>query len=172
MTTHRFSAAEYYHLGELGLLSERTELLNGIIIDMEPIGPWHADIVQILAHMFELQAHEQFSVRVQSPIDLGPESQPQPDLVLCRVRRYRDRHPVVTDIYLVVEVADTTLDFDLADKRALYSAADIAEYWVIDVQGKKLVRFLRDGKEQPVTSTKISPAIFPDLNIDLAVLFG
>jgi Uma2 family endonuclease len=93
-------------------------------------------------------------------------------LVLCRVRRYRDRHPTVTDIYLVVGVADTTLDFGLADKRALYSAAGIAEYWVIDVQGKKLIRFLRDGKEQPVTSTKISPAIFPDLNIDLAELFG
>jgi hypothetical protein len=56
--------------------SEKRQSINGIIIDMEPIGPWHADIVQIFAHMFELQAHEQFSVRVQSPIDLGPESQP------------------------------------------------------------------------------------------------
>jgi Uma2 family endonuclease len=172
MTTHRFTVAEYYRLGELGLLDQRTELIEGIIIDMEPIGPWHADIVQMLAHAFEQQAHRRFSVRVQSPIDLGPESQPQPDLVLCYPRRYRDRHPGAADIFLVIEVADTTLDFDLADKRALYSAAGIAEYWVIDVQAKKLTRFVRNGMEQPASGTRLSPVTFPDLEIDLAELFA
>jgi Putative restriction endonuclease len=96
---------------------------------MEPIGPWHADIADVLTQVFAEQARARFRVRVQSPIDLGPKSQPQPDLVLCRPGRYRDRHPTGNDIYLVVEVADTTLDFDLADKRALYSSAGIAEYW-------------------------------------------
>jgi hypothetical protein len=86
---HRFSVADYYRLGELGILGERTELIEGIVIDMEPIGPWHADLLQILAHRLDQQAQEKFSVRVQSPIDLGPQSQPQPDLVLCRPGRYR-----------------------------------------------------------------------------------
>jgi Uma2 family endonuclease len=169
---HRFSVAEYYRLGELGLLDRRTELIEGLIIDMEPIGPWHADIVDVLTQVFAEQARARFRVRVQSPIDLGPESQPQPDLVLCRPGRYRDRHPTVNDIYLVVEVADTTLDFDLADKRALYSSAGIAEYWVIDVQAKKLTRLVKNGVEQPVSDTRISPAAFPDASIDLAELFG
>jgi Uma2 family endonuclease len=172
MTSHRFSVAEYYHLGELGILDQRTELIEGQIIDMEPIGPWHADIVDILTQAFVEQARERFRVRIQQPIDLGPESQPQPDLVLCRPGRYRDRHPTVTDIYLVVEVADTTLDFDLADKRALYAGAGVAEYWVIDVQAKKLTRFVRNGVEQPVASPTISPAAFPDVNINLVELFG
>jgi Uma2 family endonuclease len=104
---HRFSVAEYYRLGEPGLLDRRTELIEGLIIDMEPIGPWHADIVDVLTQLFAEGARALFRVRVQSPIDLGPESQPQPDLVLCRPGRYRDRHPTVNDIYLVVEVADT-----------------------------------------------------------------
>ena len=172
MITHRFSVAEYYHLGELGLLNQRTELINGIITDMEPIGPWHADIVQILTHTFEQQAHERFSVRVQSPIDLGPESQPQPDLALCRPERYRDRHPGAADIYLIVEVADTTLDFDLADKRALYAGLGIAEYWVINIQAKKLSRFIQGGVELPLTHAKISPVAFPGVSIDLAELFS
>lgn len=171
MTTHRFNVAEYYRMGELGLLSERTELIDGIIIDMEPIGPWHADIVSTLQQIFHQQANERYAVRIQQPIDLGPESQPQPDVVLCRLQRYRDRHPGPTDIYLIIEVADTTLDFDLADKRALYSNAGIAEYWVIDVQAKKLIRFLCDGKEQSVASSKISPAAFPNVSVELAELF-
>jgi Uma2 family endonuclease len=172
MTTHRFSVLEYYRLGELGLLSERTELIDGIIIDMEPIGPWHADIVDSLTQAFIEQAHGRFRVRVQQPIDLGSESQPQPDLALCRLGRYRDRHPGSADIYLIVEVADTTLDFDLADKRALYAHAGVAEYWVIGVQAKKLTRFVRNGVEEPVSGTKISPVEFPDVSIDLAELFG
>jgi len=48
MTSHRFSVGDYYRLGELGILGERTELIEGIIIDMEPIGPWHASILDIL----------------------------------------------------------------------------------------------------------------------------
>jgi len=92
--------------------------------------------------------------------------------VLCRPGRYRDRHPSPADIFLVIEVADTTLDFDLADKRALYVAAGIAEYWVIDVQAEKLTRFAQGGVEQPVASTKISPVAFSDVSIELAELFG
>jgi len=172
MITHHFNVTEYYRLGELGVLDQRTELIDGIIIDMEPIGPWHADIVDILNQAFSAQALGRFRVRVQQPIDLGFESQPQPDLVLCRPGRYRDRHPSPADIFLVIEVADTTLDFDLADKRAMYEAAGIAEYWVIDVQAEKLTRFAQGGVEQPVASTKISPVAFSDVSIELAELFG
>jgi Uma2 family endonuclease len=172
MTPHRFSVTEYYRMGESGLLDGRTELIEGLIIDMEPIGPWHADIVDILTQTFAKQAQERFRVRVQQPIDLGPESQPQPDLALCRPGRYRDRHPGSGDIFLIIEVADTTLDFDLADKRALYSGAGIAEYWVIDLQAKKLTRFLRNGIEEPISAARISPSTFPDVSINLAELFG
>jgi Uma2 family endonuclease len=64
------------------------------------------------------------------------------------------------------------VDFDLADKRALYSNAGIAEYWVIDVQAKKLTRFVQGGVEQPVSGSRISPVTFPDMSIDLEELFG
>jgi Uma2 family endonuclease len=167
---HRFSVADYYRLGELGILDQRTELIEGQIIDMEPIGPWHASILDILNQTFCEQARQQFRVRVQEPIDLGPESQPQPDMVLCRPRHYRVRHPTPADIFLIIEVADSTLNFDLTEKRALYANAGIAEYWVIEVQAKKLTRFVQDRVEQ--AGSRISPAAFPDVRIDLAELFG
>jgi Uma2 family endonuclease len=169
---HRFNVNEYYQLGELGILDQRTELIDGIILNMEPIGPWHASVVDVLTQVFVEQAHDRFRVRVQQPLDLGPESQPQPDLALCRPGRYRDRHPTPADIFLVVEVAGTTLDFDLADKRALYAGAGIAEYWVIDLLGKKLTRFVQGELERAVPGTRISPVAFPDVSIDLAELFG
>ncbi|MBV8224495.1 MAG: Uma2 family endonuclease [Verrucomicrobia bacterium] len=175
MTAHRFSVAEYHRLGELGLLDKRTELIEGLIIDIEPIGPWHADVVDILAQTFVKQAGERFRVRVQQPIDLGQESQPQPDLVLCRPVRYKDHHPGAPAIFLIVEVADTTLDFDLGQKRDLYAAASIAAYWVIDVQGKKVSRFVLAGKdlvERPVSGSEIRPKAFPDVSVDLPELFG
>jgi len=64
------------------------------------------------------------------------------------------------------------LDFDPADKRALYAAAGIAEYWVINAQARKLTRFIQGGVELPVKSSKISPVAFPGVSIDLAELFG
>jgi Uma2 family endonuclease len=62
---HRFTTQQYYELGELGFLDKRTELLEGIITDMEPIGPWHADIGDILSRIFNEHACGRFRVRVQ-----------------------------------------------------------------------------------------------------------
>jgi Uma2 family endonuclease len=81
---HRFSLEQYYELGELGLLDRRTELLDGVITDMEPVSPWHANIGDILSRIFNEGARGRFRVRVQYPINLGQMSQPQPDLVLYR----------------------------------------------------------------------------------------
>jgi Uma2 family endonuclease len=74
-----------------------------------------------------------------------------------------------------VEVADTTLDFDLGQKRDLYLSASIPEYWIIDLLGKKLLRLTREGAdlvEHPSPGITLAPASFPDVSIDLAELFG
>jgi len=126
---HRFNLSQYYELGELGLLDKRTELLEGIITDMEPTGPWHANIGDILSRIFNEQARDRFRVRVQYPINLGAMSQPQPDLVLYRPGLRRMQHLGAADISLVVEISDSSLSFHLSQKLALYKAAGIQEYW-------------------------------------------
>ena len=125
---HRFSLEQYYELGEFGLLDRRTELLDGIIIDMEPVSPWHANIGDILSRIFNEGARGRFRVRVQYPINLGQMSQSQPDLVLYRPGTWRGQHPGAADISLVVQISDTSLSFDLGQKLAFYKSAGIPEF--------------------------------------------
>jgi Uma2 family endonuclease len=110
---HRFSVEQYYELGELGLLDKRTELLEGIITDMEPISPWHANVGDILSRIFNEQAQGRFRVRVGYPIALGRNSQVQPDLVLYRPGLWRWQHPGAADISLLIEISESSLSFDL-----------------------------------------------------------
>jgi hypothetical protein len=129
MIVHGFNVVEYYQLGRLGLLNKRTELLEGIITEMEPISPFHASVGDTLTqYFFEQTQRVAIRVRVHQPIDLGSHSLPQPDLVLCGPVRYRDRHPSAADIFLVVEISNTSLDVDLGQKLNLYKASGIAEY--------------------------------------------
>jgi Uma2 family endonuclease len=169
---HRFSADEYYRLGELGLLSSPTELIEGIITDMEPIGPWHADILTILDQIFHARAAGRYAIRIQQPIELGPLSLPQPDLVLCQPGRYRDRHPSPADISLLIELSDTSLSFDLGQKLALYKAAEIAEYWIIDLQAKLVHCFCAPDYAHERLTAIISPVSWPDIRINLGELFA
>jgi Uma2 family endonuclease len=169
---HRFSVEQYYELGELGILDRRTELLEGIITDMEPIGPWHANIGDILSHFFVTRSKDRFRVRVQYPIDLGQNSQPQPDLVLYRPGLWRGQHPSAADISLIIEISESSLAFDLGEKLALYKAAEIREYWVIDLKAKQVHSFVAPQYQRQLSSDWISPEAWPDIRIDLRELFA
>jgi Uma2 family endonuclease len=169
---HRFSVEQYYRLGELGLLDHRTELIDGIITDMEPIGPWHANTGDILSRIFHEHARGRFRVRVQYPIDLGQMSQPQPDLVLYQPGLWREQHPGPAGISLVIEIAQSSLTFDLGEKLALYKNAGIREYWVIDLNGKVVHCFRASEYVHQILSDSISPQAWPDIRIDLGELFA
>jgi Uma2 family endonuclease len=169
---HRFTTQQYYELGELGFLNQRTELLEGIITDMEPIGPWHANIGDILSRIFNEHARGRFRVRVQYPINLGQMSQPQADLVLYRPGMWRGQHPGAADISLVIEISDTSLVFDLGEKLALYKAAGIAEYWVVDLNARVVHCFVAPAYRHQRVSNSISPEAWPDIRIDLVELFA
>jgi Uma2 family endonuclease len=171
MTTHGFNVVEYYQLGKLGMLNKRTELLEGIITDMEPISPFHASVGDTLAGQFFAQAQSRYLVRVHQPIDLGSHSLPQPDLVLCRSARYRDRHPSPPDVFLLIEISDTSLDVDLGQKLNLYKASSIPEYWVLDLSAQCVHRFCAPDYEHQSVAEHISPVSWPDIKIDLGGLF-
>jgi Uma2 family endonuclease len=169
---HRFTTQQYYELGELGFLDQRTELLQGIITDMEPIGPYHAGILQELNQLFIEAAEGRYAVRVQLPVDLGRLSQPQPDLVLCTPGRWRDRHPKANDISLLAEIALSSITFDLGEKLTLYQAAEIREYWVVDLKAKQIHCFVTPQYRRQPLSEEISPEAWPDIRIDLKKLFA
>ena len=135
----KFTVAEYYRLAAAGILrpAERVELIKGEIIVMAPIGIRHAGEVDRLARVFYRQAHDRFLVRVQNPIRLEENSEPEPDLALLRFRadEYFAGHPAPEDTLLVVEVADTTLAYDREVKAKLYAAAGIPQMLIMDLNG-------------------------------------
>jgi Uma2 family endonuclease len=116
-----FSIAEYYKLAETGILapSERVELINGQIIRMPPIGETHRTIVDKLTYLFVDKPRKRYQVSIDQPIRIENFNEPQPDVVLYN-RGVENKHPTPEDIYLVIEVVDTTLDYDSGVKLRAY----------------------------------------------------
>jgi Uma2 family endonuclease len=173
----KFSIAEYYKLAEMGVLgpSERVELLDGQIIRMAPIGEKHRTIIDALTYVFVDKPKKRYKVSIDQPIRIEKFNEPQPDLVLFK-SGVKNRHPVPKDIYLVIEVADTTLDYDSGVKLRAYEKGGIPEYWIIDVR-KKAVNIYkfpaneRNYARESHTHGVIAPQAFPDVTVDLSELF-
>ena len=139
---HWFTVTEYNRMGETGILSEddRLEMIEGELIEMSPTGKRHAACVDVLAELFREQLQRKVIVRVQNPIQLGSYSEPQPDVALLKRRDdfYRSAHPTSADVLLVVEVADTTIDYDRQIKVPLYARAGIAEVWIVNLMDEQV----------------------------------
>jgi Uma2 family endonuclease len=123
--------------------AHRVELIGGELHMMSPIGDRHADAVAFLTRWSSQQADpSRMLVWVQNPLSIpGSESAPQPDIAWVTLRRYADRRPLPEEVSLLVEVADTSLDFDTTAKASLYAAAGIADYWVVDLVSRAVIVF-------------------------------
>ncbi len=150
----RFSVAEYHRLTEIGVLTEndRLELIEGYLVLKMPHNPPHDGSIQLVDGVLAPHLPSGWCIRIQSAITL-PESEPEPDLVIARGTRrsYLSRHPAPGDIGLVVEVADSTLLGDRADKGRIYARANLPCYWIVNVQ---------DGQVEVYTSPS-GPAAVP-----------
>lgn len=175
---HRITAEAYHRMGEAGVLAAdaRTELIEGEILDMAPIGSRHASVVDRLTSLMVAAAGAKAIVRVQGPVRLGDLSEPEPDIVLLKPRAdyYRDALPGAADVLLMVEVADTTQRLDRRVKVPLYARHGVPEVWVIDLENA-LVHFHRvpsGGTYAEISATGhpgVTPiAALPDLTIDLS----
>ena len=139
-------------MGEDGTLAPdaRVELIDGEIIDLAPIGSRHVSIVNRLTQLLVLAIGRKAIVGVQNPVELSNRSEPEPDLTLLRPRDdfYREALPLASDVLLAIEVADSTLAYDRDVKRPLYARHGVPEYWLIDVNGGRMMTFRepRDGR--------------------------
>lgn len=172
---HRWTVEDYYRMAEVGLLApfDRTELIEGELIDMAPIGCKHAYWVDRLLAVFSRKATACL-IRVQNPIRLDLYNEPQPDIALVQNRSYLEAHPNATDVHLLVEVADSTLPFDRDVKLPLYARHGIPEVWLLDVNTEELTicRDLVDGQYRtiftPKTTEPIAPRALPQAVTTLA----
>lgn len=177
-----FTVSEYHTMAEAGILKEddRVELIEGVIWQMPPIGSPHAGGVNRLTALFTSLLGKRAVVSVQNPAWLSDFSEPQPDLLLLRFRDdfYAGEHPRPEDILLLIEVADSSLEFDRGTKAGLYSRHGISEVWLQDLRNKAILVH-RDPSPQGYRDVKIlrrgerlSPLAFPDLVIEVDALLG
>jgi Uma2 family endonuclease len=138
---HRFTIEQYHRMAELEILSddERVELLEGIVVDMNPILAPHTYSVERTRKYLERMAPAGWLVRPQQPVSLAA-SEPQPDVAVVRGddADFVQRHPQPAEIGLLVEVADTTLRRDRGAKCELYAAAGVPEYWIVNLVDRQV----------------------------------
>jgi Uma2 family endonuclease len=179
---HRLTVADYYRMAEVGILAPdaRVELIDGDIIDMAPPGSSHAGTVNYLLDVLVHVAAGRANVLVQNPVRLSPYSEPQPDLALLQPRDdfYRAHHPRAEDVLLIIEVAATSLRFDRERKLPLYARYEIPEMWLVDLHGKRLVRYRAPQQgaytlvDEPDLRCALGVAALAGVAVDLQRLFG
>lgn len=159
-----FTADEYQRMVEARILTknDRVELIDGEIVAKMTIGPRHSATVDRTARAFFTHAGASVIVRVQY-------SEPEPDIVLLRPRPdfYASGHPGPSDILLIIEIAESSFDYDREVKAPLYARSDVHEYWLVDLNENVLYRHLRPERDRYRTVNRyargqsLSPVLLP-----------
>ncbi|EAZ92314.1 Uma2 family endonuclease [Crocosphaera chwakensis] len=173
-----WTVEDYHRMVEVGLLQpdEAVELVAGQIIQkMSPQGTPHATTIRIVSRLLEKRLGEKALVQTQLPIQLNNFSEPEPDIAIIVADEllYLDHHPFPSEVYLIIEIADSTLKRDCQIKAIDYGSSGIKDYWVLDINNRCLHLF-RNGTEQGYEKETIlqenetvSLLAFPDLKIEV-----
>jgi len=176
-----FTVDECLRMEEAGILhpNERVELIQGEIFKMSPSGPRHGAAVDGTAKAAVLLTGDLAIVRVQGTVVLDQFFAPMPDLTLLRPRDdfYVESNPGPGDILLIIEIADSSLEYDMNVKASLYAIIGIQEYWIADLQNNRVMCYSERiaGKDYYGTIHEfrrgdvIAPQLLPDcrLKVDL-----
>lgn len=150
MQRKRFTAEDYRQMTEAGILNEndRVELIEGEIVKMAAIGSVHAACVGRLTRLFTKAFSDRVITWVQNPIRIGDYSEPEPDVALLknRVDFYAGGHPTPADVYLIVEVADSSLGYDRGFKLPVYARSGLGEVWVVDLDAACVEAYSQPSK--------------------------
>jgi hypothetical protein len=181
VTRRPITVSEYHRMGEVGILGDRdrVELIEGELVAMSPIGSYHHGTVNKLNHSLVQAVGERAVVSVQGPVRLDEFSEPEPDIALLKPRPdfYQDGHAGPADVLLLIEVADTSLNYDHAVKRALYARHAIQELWIVDLTAGE-VEVCRKPEADGYAATmrvgqdgELEPQLLPGVVIQAAALF-
>jgi Uma2 family endonuclease len=170
-----FTVTEFYRMAEAGVFrpDERVELVDGVIYEMAPINPRHAEAVEELADALRVALAGRARVRAQNPVRLDDRNDPLPDVAVVEPREggYWDRHPVPAEILLIAEVADSTLRDDKRRKIPRYARAGIPEVWVIDLEQRVVTVYREPSADGYLSKADVgrdgvlAPLAFPDAGI-------
>jgi Uma2 family endonuclease len=176
----RFDVDDYHRMAEAGILTEddRVELIDGEILAITPIGPRHNAAVNRANRALVTGVGDRAIVQVQGSVRLDRFNEPQPDLVLLRPQHdfYASRLPGPADILLIIEIAESSLQYDQEVKTRIYAEAGVPEYWLVNVDQGHVSCFTdaRDGAYRNVVRDErdqsLAPASLPECLIPVRVL--
>jgi Uma2 family endonuclease len=177
---HQFSIEEYHAMVEKGMLAPdaRVELLEGIIVDMAPIGPFHVGVTAELSRLFTLAGPDKWLVMTQMPVRLNDGTELQPDIMLVPLdfTEFKRRTVTPEDVRLLIEVSDTSVRYDRERKIPLYAAAQIPEVWIVNLDDHfvEVHRTPEKGSYTHVQQVRpgefATPLAFPDVRVNVAQL--
>ena len=143
---------EYYKMAEVGILkpADRVELIHGEIIEMSPVGSKHASIVNRLVRILNELLKGNATISSQNPIRLGVNDEPEPDISILKYRAddYSESHPCAADVLALIEVSDTTYQYDKQIKASLYAKNSIPILWIIDLNRTRIEVYKFSDKEE------------------------
>lgn len=177
---HLLSVNDYHRMADAGIFTEDQpiELINGELFDMPPIGSFHADIIDALARVFYQQTSDNVRIRVQNPIFLSDVSEPEPDIALVKNKNYRLQHPTADDVLLLIEVADSSLNYDRTIKLPLYASHQIPEVWLFNLKEQRLDIYQQPENDyyrlhlRPKAGESIQPLLVESVSVDWGGLFS
>ena len=171
----RFTVDDYYRMIDFGMLKdvEKAEIIEGELIKQMPIGKRHAACVKKLDELLRDELGKSVTYSVQDPVWLDEFNEPQPDVALLKRRDdfYSGKKPSAEDVLLLIEVSDSTLDYDRNRKIPLYAKHEIPEVWLINLINRtieihfqprdysyNIVKVLRRGEQ-------VKSEILPNLSL-------
>ncbi|MEA5617076.1 Uma2 family endonuclease [Cronbergia sp. UHCC 0137] len=173
-----WTVEDYHKMAQAGIFEpdERVELLEGKIIWMIAKGTAHTSAVGRTYKILENRVGNRAWISIQDSITLNDRSEPEPDIAVVKIDPldYADHHPTPSEVYLIIEVANSSLKLDTETKAKAYSQAGIKDYWVLDVVKRELHIFrnpTETGYHSHLILTEygmVSPLDFPDLEIAIS----
>jgi Uma2 family endonuclease len=175
---HLTDITEWHKMGEAGIFSpgSRLELINGEILEMFPIGCNHSGHLKRITHILTPRVNKMAIASVHSALQLNDLSEPEPDFMLLKPREdfYSAQHPTADDVLLLIEVADSSLEYDLNHKLRLYALHNIPEYWLLNLNDSCLEVYRRPQGEtyEEKTTLRSGDSItllqLPDLTVNVS----
>ena len=181
-TTLRLSIQEYEGMIERGVfdrIERRIELIRGELRETSPAGPVHDELIAYLTRWsISVTLAEPIAIRIHSGLDLPEqESRPEPDVLWVDARRYFDRHPLAIEVHLAIEVANSSLQYDLSEKAALYAEAGVHEYWIVDAKALCIHSFVNPHhgvyqlQQTFAKGSNLAPTRLPKAVLNISDLF-
>jgi Uma2 family endonuclease len=182
ISRRRFTVDDYHRMVDAGILCEndRVELIDGEVVAMTPVGPRHNACVDRANKAFLIAVGDTAIIRTQGSVRLNDFTEPEPDIVLLRPRAdfYGSAHPGPPDILLIVEIAESSLSYDVSVKARLYAETGVSEYWLADL-GNGVLRCYADPAHDGYRKmrefhrgARVTPWLLPNVLLRVEDLIG